>query len=187
MISTESKPWIVGTLRVVAEAFNVSVQTVNAWRREGMPGEPRSFNLVEVATWRVEHTASRSRGRPTRDRTEEEQDLEAVQLEHARIKKSRDDIKLRKEEGAIVEREIVDVEYASRIVELTTSLEGMAHKMAPILAPAMDPRDVEAALTDEIYRFCEHYSRPLKDELATVEDEEEDRPKRKKRGRPKRK
>lgn len=47
----QQKPWIVGSRREVAEFLKVPSGTVSNWLGEGMPGEARSYDLQQIATW----------------------------------------------------------------------------------------------------------------------------------------
>jgi hypothetical protein len=49
----KSPPWVVSSLREVAEFFDLALSTVKGeWRGAGMPGEPGKWNLKEILAWR---------------------------------------------------------------------------------------------------------------------------------------
>lgn len=51
MDKQQQKPWIVGSRKEVSEFFRVPAGTVASWTTEGMPFQPRSYDLAEIAQW----------------------------------------------------------------------------------------------------------------------------------------
>ena len=49
---------VVGSQKEVAEAFNVSVRTVEYWARDGMPSHPEGYHLVKICEWRAARIAA---------------------------------------------------------------------------------------------------------------------------------
>lgn len=156
---------VANTQAELAATLAVSVRTVQSWALNGMPGQKGRYVIAEVVTWRKKRDEENQRESST---------FEQVELEHAKVKLARDQLKLQREEGSLVERSVVDAEFSARVLELTTNLRGMCNGLAPDLSPAMDPRDVEAILEKAVHSFLEQYSRPLPEELIHPEDEVEE-------------
>ena len=53
MDNQQQKPWIVGSRKEVSEFFRVPAGTVASWTQEGMPFQPRSYDLAEIAQWAI--------------------------------------------------------------------------------------------------------------------------------------
>jgi hypothetical protein len=62
-INSQSRPYVVETLRAVAAFFGVQEQTCRAWRvrADPMPGDPGAWDLSQIARWRI---AAEQRKRP---------------------------------------------------------------------------------------------------------------------------
>lgn len=48
----KSKPWVLSSLALVAEFFEVPLGTVKSWRTAGMPGSPKRWDLREIIDWK---------------------------------------------------------------------------------------------------------------------------------------
>lgn len=53
--------WIARTAAEVAQFFGVSAQTVAGWRKDGMPGTARKYDLAEVYKWKLERDEKREK------------------------------------------------------------------------------------------------------------------------------
>ena len=53
MGNQQQKPWIVGSRKEVGEFFRVPSGTVASWTNDGMPFQPRSYDLAEIAQWAI--------------------------------------------------------------------------------------------------------------------------------------
>lgn len=147
-----------------------------------MPGDRGAWNLREMIAWFTAKVDKReSRGK----------EIKEIEREHAEIKRDRDQLKLEKERGELVERAVVETEFTRRALELRQNLLGLAVAIAPVVAPEMDQREAEAQITDAVMAFLEQYSQPLPDELVSEDDTESDQdseeaePKKRGPGRPK--
>lgn len=159
---------VLDTLHHAAFILGRSVDSMNRYRKEGMPGDRGAWNLREMIAW---FTAKVDK-RESRKRTNE--NIAEIEREHAEIKRDRDRLKLEKERGELVERAAVEAEFTRRALELRQNLQGLAVAAAPVVAPELDQRDAEAILTDAVMAFLEQYSRPLPDELVTEDGTEGD-------------
>lgn len=52
--------YIVHAQKDVAAFFGVHPKTIDVWRRSGMPGEQRNWDLAEIAQWRESHIKKKS-------------------------------------------------------------------------------------------------------------------------------
>lgn len=163
----------------LAWLFGVSLQTIENWRKEGMPGSPKRYSLREILAWQ------RARNSTPADRKER---LQKIEEEAAEVKLELARLKLRREAGKLVELDAVERMLADRLLELRQNLQAMSHNVGPRLAPAMEVPDVQSILDDRIQYLLEQYSRPLPDELVSPQsddsdDDDEPPPKRSKRKR----
>lgn len=147
----------------LAVTLNVAPKTIESWRAAGMPGERGRYIVADVIRWRRVRDEAR-RKRPA--------ELEEIENRHAEVKLQRDELKLEREEVALIERGVVESDFEARVEELTHNLTGLCEAIAPQLAPAMDPRDVEAILDDAVYSFLDAYSQPLPEEDEPEEEGE---------------
>lgn len=92
-----------------------------------MPGARGSSVVVGVLRWKE-----------TRDeaRRKKPQGFDEIELEHARIRRERDNLRLSGERSELVEIAAVEAEFVLRIWEITTTLDGLAHNLTARLASA---------------------------------------------------
>ena len=46
-----ASPWVVTSLPKLAAFFDVSIRTIDSWRRNGMPGGGRAYNIKAIVFW----------------------------------------------------------------------------------------------------------------------------------------
>lgn len=103
---TTTSDLIVTTQADVASHFDVERSTVLGWRRKGMPGQPKRYDLGEISTW----LKKRGLG-PNRKPAIEDEDLtgpsDSPGLERYRLAKAKlAEIELAKQQGSVVSREV---------------------------------------------------------------------------------
>lgn len=113
--------WTVKRLGIVAEFFNVELQTVKQWRTGAnpMPGKPGAWPLDQIAQWRVERARRNSTGSNT--------ELERRQLE---VAIARAELKLRNESGELVSREAAIAAQSQQNHAIGQRLEAIAGEVA---------------------------------------------------------
>lgn len=94
--------WNATTLVEVSQFFGVDRTTVTDWRNKGMPGIAGKFPLDEIAQWlRKEVYPARNATKPAADSNREE-----LEEEKLRINNARDTLKLQREAGELVDRNV---------------------------------------------------------------------------------
>lgn len=97
-----SSSWNASTLVQVAQFFGVERGTVTDWRNKGMPGVTGKFPLDEIAQWlRKTVWVARNATKPAQDSGREE-----LEEEKLRINNARETLKLQREAGELVDRQI---------------------------------------------------------------------------------
>lgn len=120
------KPWIVGSLREVAEFFGVAYQTAKIWSAEGMPRSASGFDLSELARWDKERAIARLKRDRNPQQSESVGDLdEQLKGEQIRKLKLANDLK----EGRLVERDVVIQQASELCLRIKTRLESMPDEM----------------------------------------------------------
>lgn len=141
LTSIES-PWLVTTLRDVAEFFGVHEATVKSWRGEGLPGVEGQYDLGEMTRWRV--AKAERRGGSLGDESERELIREERRLNIKRKQRELNDL-----EGLLGNK----VEMLAEVTELFGAvrlrLEAMPSEFAPRF-PASYRDELVAMMRDGI-------------------------------------
>lgn len=133
-------PFIVPTLRDVAEFFGVAVQTVKQWRvdaSDAMPGTPGAFHLRDVARWRMKRMTDRS---PASD-----------QLAKLEVAKKAQELKIGQVKLKKLLAEVIDVDVGTHLIErvivehnaLAGELSERIRQMIPTPGAKIGPNDAE--------------------------------------------
>ncbi|GJM43475.1 MAG: hypothetical protein DHS20C21_03170 [Gemmatimonadota bacterium] len=124
-------PWIVSSQRMVGSAFGVSVKTIESWRSNGMPGEPRAWDLVAIAEWKTRRDFEQQEARISVGHDEEDEfDLDpdspkGAKYWETRFRRARaemHEMKLKTERGELVPRDEVILAWAARFAQAKNSL-----------------------------------------------------------------
>lgn len=149
------EPWVVGTLGEVAYFFDVAHQTVKGWRRDGMPGKPKAWNLREIYKWK------QGRDEDLHVDTEENQRRRAADADLKELQAERERIRVKRLLEQTVDKATVEECLAKTITLTRTRFERLPHLMA-----SRFPKDCRADLVEqleqEVRRICEqmHEERP---------------------------
>jgi len=130
-VSAAKKPWIVETLREVAEFFEVSYATVKGeWRPARMPGEQGAWDLQEILRWRDARRKSPAAGASHEVEIDGEPVTHAKlvtleQLEKYRTRRLKND----KAAGVLVDRLEVEREVGANYLRIKARLEAVPDEL----------------------------------------------------------
>lgn len=159
------------TMTAAAEAIGVNRATLYRWKDRGMPVlENGRIDLEAVAAWKLE-AEDRRKQKPAHETalmpeepvttTADPGNAEAVRwatmYRKARALREVHNLKVLQEE--YIRRDEVRDLLVSRALEFRRALEGLQHRLPPVLGPA-DERECSRLLTLEFRRILEDYSRP---------------------------
>ena len=135
---------IVKSLREVAERCCVSVDTVNEWRKRGMPGNPGSWDLTEIANWRSEKIVAKKATINTKQEGLAEERIKS-DLRLKKVRAEREEAKLRKELGDLIDRHDVDQFFSEFFTELRRQSQRIPQEMC-----LGYPADIKDSLQEDI-------------------------------------
>lgn len=138
-------------MREVGDFFGVGYDTIREWRSRGMPGEPKAFNLRDVARWRFDREAGQIM---TRDQAAEAREAE-VGFKRARARMK--ELEARKMEGELIPR-----------ADAEKRLKRFARAFVSIIdrVPNEIPSRLSGREPDEHAAILAEYIDALRDELA---------------------
>lgn len=144
--------YVLGTREQVAEWFGVSIQAVNKWSENGMPGRRGRYDLEQIARWRTARLAKlRVRGRAN--------DYERHKAERLRWQARRERNTVRQQELALYARADVQQFVAGTIAATIAALERVPTELVDTL---------ERVPRDERRERAEDWVAQVRDELATT-------------------
>lgn len=136
--------------------FNVSRETLSAWAKRGAPKEGRgSWDIKKLNEW-LGKGANTGNGEKVVI-SDEARKLKA-DADYRETKSEKEKISLDKMQGDLIKIDDVQLEWASRVLELKSGLRQLEKKIAPQIAN-QSIREVERVLRDEVYFLLESYSR----------------------------
>jgi phage terminase Nu1 subunit (DNA packaging protein) len=127
-----SEPKIVTTLADVATAFNRHLQTVKVWRTEGMPGEPGSYDLDEIAAWLDSRGLRHGDDADAKPAADSRQEAERRRI--WAIAK-REELKTKQLQGQLVDVDEVGRLYAHHATHARALLEQIPDRLLGLLPP----------------------------------------------------
>ena len=135
----------------LAQAFEVSPNSVTAWVRRGCPVTKQKnctylFNLTEVHAWREKTSSLRANG---------DQTISAAQLRKETALAGLRELELARKTGALVEKSKVEAQAFRTGRKVRNSLLGLPDRLAGVLASESDQRKTHALLTKEIHQTLE--------------------------------
>ncbi|AIF52012.1 hypothetical protein [Pelosinus sp. UFO1] len=136
--------------------FGVTRETLSGWAKKGAPKEGRgSWDIKKLNEW-LGKGATTGNGEQ-KVLSDEARKLKA-DADFREIKSEKEKISLDKIQGDLIKIDDVQMEWASRILELKSGLRQFEKKIAPQIAN-QSIREVERVLRDEVYYLLESYSR----------------------------
>lgn len=116
MIAAERRPWVVDSLKLVAEFFGVAYGTARAWSMDGMPGSPKDgWDLAAALAWR-ESRPGAQRAAASAGTGDLDEQLKTEQIRKHRLA---NDLK----EGRLLDRHGVEQSAAELCLRVKTRLE----------------------------------------------------------------
>lgn len=131
----------------LAEAFSVSVATVDAWLRRGCPhvqrggrGKSWVFNILDVAAWRFGSEES----------PEEDPEKMSPKERLDWYKGTRERIALEKDRGDLISADEVEAAWLNQITVAKGRLLSLPTRVAPDVLGLSEQRDIEQVLKSSI-------------------------------------
>ena len=136
--------------------FGVSRETLSGWHKKGAPKEGRgNWDIKKLNEWLGKGTNC---GNGEQKVLSDEARKLKADADYRETKSEKEKISLNKIQGDLINIEDVQLEWASRILELKAGLRQFEKKIAPQIAN-QSIREVERVLRDEVYYLLESYSR----------------------------
>jgi len=140
--------------------FAISRETLRHWREKGLPynKKKKSYPLKHCLDWIRKNIWS------PRD---EHGDINKEKLLRERAKRIQDEFKAEQLSGSLIPKDQAIVWLAALVAQTKQSLQGLARRVAPILALKKDEKDIEIELRGEVRAILLELARPLN---ATKQD-----------------
>ena len=139
----------------VARAFGVQPRTVRNWVEAGMPRRADgTYDIVAIATWRVENRARREDARAP----EGEHSRDWYETEYRKVKTEHEQLKLDVALGKLLLREEVDKGRVARVLAVKRALLRLPKAVAQPLADLAEPRLIEAYLRDRVREIVAQFA-----------------------------
>lgn len=152
------RPWVVGSLALVAEFFGRSVDTVKGdWRSNGMPGEPKTWDLREILRWRDDRRETRAAARAADETTIDAERRRAIAAAN------REERRDRQEAGELVEVDAVRRLFIQHVHEARSILEQIPDQTIACL-----PQSLKGRTRRRIKRETEQLVRDTCETLADL-------------------
>lgn len=136
--------------------FNVTRETLSNWEKKGAPKEGRGkWDIKKLNEWLGKGVIAAKGEKVVL--SDEARKLRS-DADYREFKTEKEKISLDKLRGDLIHIEDVQLEWASRILELKSGLRQLEKKIAPQIAN-QSIREVERVLRDEVYYLLESYSR----------------------------
>lgn len=147
----------------LAEILDVSVVTIRAWSKEGMPvvaagsrGRPAIYNTADVIRWSEQRSLARVAGdQSAGDKISEDEGRRRKVVADAFLA----ELKLATERGALVEIEAVGQEVDSLLSKVRTRLLSIPGALALTLTNEPDPAVIRDRVFDQIAEALHELSR----------------------------
>lgn len=155
----KKQSFTVGTLTEVGQFFGVTIDAVNRWRGQGMPGRLGRWDLGAIAKWQRTKRRDDAGG----------DEMRAVDLQMKRLAVESKELELRRERGLIVDRADVELWASQIFVSLRDSLLGISEAIG-----ASAPAEIRAFAreeTDRIVRAALSATRRRLDNVQTLQTE----------------
>lgn len=154
-----SNRWVVSTLSEVAEFFDLSIQSMWAWRSGAnpMPGEEGHWDLREIVRWKLERAAKASVSQKSARVLELEERQLAADVEKRELAVSN-------ARGELVLRTSVKATLADVLNRARTEIEAIPSELGPSI-----PADVRSELTHQITQKVRLILRKLSQERGVFE------------------
>ena len=150
----------------LAEALNVSVQSIDAWIRRGCPYKEQGgrgvswvFVLADVVAWMDERN------------TGESADLTKERALLAREQRKKATLERKKLEDELVPAELVEMTWSAMIGAMRARMLALPSRMAPVVAGMTNTFDIEAAIRDEVYVALDELADSTPDDIDRQIDE----------------
>ena len=163
MSTIATEPWIVETLADVARFFGRHRDTVRGWRRAGMPGEPKAFDLSEIVRWKEANIAQSGRVEGDESRAEAERKKAWSDAGLAQLK-------LKEKTGELIEVNTVARLYARHATHARALWEQAPDRLLGIL-PAMATGEDKRRFRAEAVKITEDIIDTFHVDLVTQADQ----------------
>ena len=137
----------------LAEALNVSVQSIDAWVRRGCPYKEQGsrgvswvFVLADVVEWLNERN------------TGDSADLARERALLAREQRKKTTLERKKIEGELIPAGAVEITWCDMVRTMRARLLALPSRMAPMVAGMTSTFEIEQALRDEVYAALDELS-----------------------------
>lgn len=144
MAESSEERWVVRSLNTVAEFFKTPRQSIQNWRRDGMPGTKGAWSLPDITAWRMERLRRGEAAWTTGDSPA----LEEYRRERAMLAR----LERLEREGQLVRRDVIHqhlTRFASAIRQAGEQLQkAFGADAGEILAEAIDDAERELSRLD---------------------------------------
>lgn len=138
---------IVDTGEQVASAFNVSIRTVERWKKDGMPRLPDGkFSLIDIQNWRS-----------IRENKTKEDITQRWDEEDAKWRAKRRELEYKKALGEYVSLKEVEKGRIARILAVKKRLLSIPKRLTPQLV-GLDIREIESLLRDQMNHVIDEFA-----------------------------
>jgi hypothetical protein len=150
---TAAKPqeihWVVG-LKEICHFFSISHETLANWRKRGCPQEAYGkYDLQKVVFWKFG---------ALNESSDEARKIKADML-RAEFKAQKEKIQLEELAGHYMNKDEVEIAWASRVAEVKAGLMCLPRELAAEFTDAPIQRTVEAISREKVYSLLEAYYR----------------------------
>ncbi len=142
----------------MAEFFGVSLDTIKEWSRNGMPGNAGTWPLNDIAQWKIKRASAQIQA-GSRSQISEQRDKVAL---------DRDLLKLRKEQGELVELADVERWSAEAISECRTRIMRLPNLIGTMLPTDNKRHEIVAEVDRQVRGTLEALTQKLEssDEIS---------------------
>ena len=168
-------------LAELADFMGVSLPTIRAWIRKGLPYEQEGtngkewvFDSPKVVQWKL----SRSRVMPSGHSDESSnQELKRRRLEAetiiAELEQEKKMIELAEKKGLLVFIDDANASFIDAVITLKQRLLTIPRRLTPLVLGETDDRVIHEKIETEITEALEDISKAYEDEALALEEEEE--------------
>ncbi len=141
---------IVGSQEAVAKVFGVDPRTVAHWVKSGMPYAHGKYDLVEIRAWRALRAKRHSAGKTKSGSV-------GWEGEFRKFKAQLEEIKLKKAQGELIERAVVERELVQISLTVKRAFLTLPRQVAPQLV-GLEPRQIEVLMSTRIREIIEKFA-----------------------------
>lgn len=143
--SSPKPPGLVSTQEEVAQAFKVSVRTVQYWIRDGMPvAGDGQYDLTEIQAWRLMLQGRGGKRKGESDATDKD-----WETEYRKFKALLAELDYEKALGEVISKDEVERSRVARVLAVKRALLALPRTLAPQIK-GLEPREIEVIIMDRI-------------------------------------